>query len=207
MAGYTKLIREARNLTASRGHKLGEFLLTRIQTGNPPVSTRGAMVAVCEYCGASAAVDSDPPAGASEVWGEALESDCPGKVLADYQESETGGEATMQDDDLLTSLQAKLDPRRFPNMSPQFAAVVGCLLKIRITEPHLVQVVVTSDGFLLGRNEGEPTCQHFLGTREWLEENWEKLISLPDVALTGDEYQAARGLITHLEKEERIYNG
>jgi len=68
---------------AARGHKLGDFLLTRIQAGSPATATRGCMVAVCEYCGASAAVDRDPPAGVSEIWGEALENDCPGKVLAD----------------------------------------------------------------------------------------------------------------------------
>ena len=112
-----------------------------------------------------------------------------------------------QEDDLFTSLAAKLDPRRFPNMSPKFAAVVGCLLQIQITEPRLVQLVVTSDGFLLGRNEDEAGCDNFLGTRAWLEENWEKLISLPEVGLTGDEYRAARELVAHLEKEERIYHG
>jgi hypothetical protein len=106
------------------------------------------------------------------------------------------------EDELLTSLVAKLDPQRFPKMSPKFAAVVGCLLKIRLTEPRMVQMVVTSDGFLLGRHEGEAGCDHFLGTRAWLEENWEKLISLPEVGLTGDEYRAARGLVAHLEKKE-----
>jgi hypothetical protein len=111
------------------------------------------------------------------------------------------------DDDLLTSLQAKLDPRRYPHMSPKFAAVVGCLLKIQVTEPRLVELVITSDGFLLGRHEGEPTCDQFLGTREWLTENWEKLISLPEVGLTGDEYHAARDLLAHMEKKERIYHG
>jgi hypothetical protein len=83
MAGNSKLIREARNLVATRGHKLGEFLLTRIQTGSPPIATRGCIVAVCEYCGASAAVDSAPPPGVLGIWGEALETDCPGKVLAE----------------------------------------------------------------------------------------------------------------------------
>jgi hypothetical protein len=87
MGIHSKLIREARNLAAARGHKLGEFLLTRIQTGSPPVAKRVCMVAVCEYCGASAAVDSAPPQGVRGIWGEALERDCPGKVLADLQES------------------------------------------------------------------------------------------------------------------------
>jgi hypothetical protein len=81
MAGNSKLIREARNLAATRGHKLGEFLLTRIQTGSPPIATRGCIVAP-EYCGVSAAVDSAPLPGVLGIWGEALETDCPGKVLA-----------------------------------------------------------------------------------------------------------------------------
>ena len=72
MGRPSKLIQQARNLAAARRHQLGNFLLTRIQTGSPPIATRGAMVAVCEYCGASAAVDSDPPPGVSEIWGEAL---------------------------------------------------------------------------------------------------------------------------------------
>src|SRR5664280_1283553 len=83
MGAHSKLIRDTRNLAAARGHKLGEFILTRINTGTPPImATRGAMVAVCEYCGASAAVDSSPPQGVVGMWGEAIERDCTGKVLA-----------------------------------------------------------------------------------------------------------------------------
>jgi len=85
MGRTSKFIREARNLAAARGHKLGEFLLTQIQIGSPPVATRGCMTSICEYCGASVAVDSAPPPAVSEIWGAALERDCPGKVLADYQ--------------------------------------------------------------------------------------------------------------------------
>ena len=202
MGRTSKFIREARNLAAARGHKLGDFLLTRIQIGSPPVATRGCMRSICEYCGAPAAVDSAPPPGVSEIWGEALAVDCPGTVLADYQESDKDIEAITQEDDLLTSLQAKLDPRRFPNMSSKFAAVVGCILKIRITEPRLVELVVTSDGWLLGRHEDDSGCNEFLGPQTWLMENWEKLINLPEVGLTIDECQGARKLVTYLEKVE-----
>ena len=86
MPKYSKLIKEARNLSASRGHRLGKFMLTKIVTGNPPIATRGCMIAICEYCGAYAAVDSNSPPGVSEISGEALKNDCPGKVLAEYQE-------------------------------------------------------------------------------------------------------------------------
>ena len=203
MGKFSKLINEARNLAAARGHNLGEFHLTRIETGSPPIATRGAMSALCEYCGASAAVDSDPPQGVSEIWGEALERNCPGKVLADWQESEESREeAEAVSQDLLLSLQVKLDPRRFPNMSAKFAAVVGCLLQIRVTEPQIVELTVTSDGWLLGRHEGDIGLNESLSTKEWLEENWEKLISLPEVGLTGDEYRAARELVAHLVKDK-----
>jgi len=76
MGRPSKLIAEACNLAAARGHKLGEFLLSRIETGSPPISTRGALTAVCETCGAFVGVDSSPLPGASEIWGEVLEIDC-----------------------------------------------------------------------------------------------------------------------------------
>lgn len=201
MGSHPKLIREARNVAAAQGHKIGEFRLSRIETGSPAIASRGCMSAICEYCGYYIAIDSDPPPGVSEIWGDALVWDCPGKVLADYQESHEVSEAKSIDDDLFASLQVKLDPRRFPNMSPEFAAVVGCLLQIHVTEPRLEEMTVTSDGWLLGRNEGDMGFNESIGTRAWLLENWEKLISLPEVGLTDDEYRAARELVALLEKQ------
>jgi hypothetical protein len=201
MGSRPKLIREARNLAAAQGHKIGEFRLTRIETGSPAIASRGSMSAICEYCGYYIAIDSDPPPEVSEIWGDALVWDCPGKVLADYQESHEVSEAKSIDDALFAYLQVKLDPRRFPNMSPKFAAVVGYLLQIHVTDPRLVEITVTSDGWLLGRNEGDMGFNEFLGTRGWLLENWEKLISLPEVGLTDDECQAARELVAQLKKQ------
>lgn len=202
MGSHSKIIREARNLAAGRGHKIGEFRLSRIETGSPATASRGCMSAICEYCGYNVAVDSDPPPGVSAIWGDALEWDCPGKVLADYQESPEVSEAGSSGDDLFTSLQVKLDPRRFPNMSSEFAAVVGCLLQIHVTEPRLVEITTTSDGWLLGRNEGDMGFNVSLGIRAWLLGNWEKLISLPEVGLTDDELRAARELVAWLEKRD-----
>jgi len=123
--------------------------LGRIETGSPAVASRGYMSAICEYCGYNVAVDSEPPPGVSAIWGDALEWDCPGKVLADYQEFHEVSEATSIDDDLIASLQVKLDPRRFPNMSPEFAAIVGCLLQIHLTEPRLYRFRFSVFGFRL----------------------------------------------------------
>jgi hypothetical protein len=81
MDNRLNLIRQARNLAKSRGHKIGEFLMTRIETGHPAIASSGCMVGICEYCGATAAVDSSPPPGSPEIFGDALEKDCPGEVF------------------------------------------------------------------------------------------------------------------------------
>ena len=81
MTDNLELIQEARNLAKQRGHKIGDFLLTQGETRYPLITSRGCMVGRCEYCGASAAVDTSPPPGSPEIFGEALEKDCPGEVL------------------------------------------------------------------------------------------------------------------------------
>jgi hypothetical protein len=68
----TKLIKEARARAALKGHALGEFRLTRIETGQPPLASRGAMTVICENCGAYVGIDPAPPPGVSQMWGEAL---------------------------------------------------------------------------------------------------------------------------------------
>jgi hypothetical protein len=83
---HTRLIKEARARAGLRGHALEEFRLTRIETGHPPVAFRGAMTAICENCGAYVGIDPSPPPGVSEIWGEALEMDCPGHMLRDEAE-------------------------------------------------------------------------------------------------------------------------
>jgi hypothetical protein len=81
MDNRSNLIRQARDLAKNRGHKIGEFLETRIETGAPAIPPRVCRVGICEYCGATAAVDSSPPPGSPEIFGEALEKDCPGEVF------------------------------------------------------------------------------------------------------------------------------
>jgi len=66
----------------------------------------------------------------------------------------------------------------------------------------LVAITSTSDGCLLGQNEGDLGFNVSLGTRAWLLGNWEKLISLPEVGLTDGELRAARELVAHLEKQD-----
>ena len=70
-----KLIREARAFAAQKGHILGEFTISRIITGYPPTSFRGALTAKCEKC--EAKVGIDPIHGA--IFGDVLEIHCPVK--------------------------------------------------------------------------------------------------------------------------------
>lgn len=77
----TELIQQARTLAHKRGHKIGEFLLARLETGYPPNASQECLVGICEYCGAKAAVASLVPPGSPEIFGDALEKDCPGEVF------------------------------------------------------------------------------------------------------------------------------
>jgi|GEM_PF-5425284 len=67
-----KTIREARAFAARKGHTLGEFTISRIVTGYPPTTFRGALTAKCLTCGDKVGID--PVHGA--IFGEALENDC-----------------------------------------------------------------------------------------------------------------------------------
>ncbi len=81
MANNAELIRQARNRAKERGHRIGKFLLSQVRTGHPPAAAKEAMVGICEYCGAPAAVAVSPLTGGPEMWGDALERDCPGEVF------------------------------------------------------------------------------------------------------------------------------
>jgi hypothetical protein len=81
MTDNLKLIQQARNLAKQRGHKIGEFLVTKPETGYPPIASKECMVGICEYCGATVAVDGSPALGSPEIFGEVLEKDCPGEVF------------------------------------------------------------------------------------------------------------------------------
>jgi len=83
MGGNSKLIREARNLAAARGHKLGEFRLTSISGANRE-NPRPCLAALCDDCGALLGIDPTAPPGVSEIWGEALEIDCQDKQAGKF---------------------------------------------------------------------------------------------------------------------------
>jgi hypothetical protein len=47
------------------------------------------------------------------------------------------------------SLDAKLDPARFPGMSPRMGAIVGLILGRELTNPVLSDLSITTDGFVV----------------------------------------------------------
>jgi hypothetical protein len=54
---------------------------------------------------------------------------------------------------LKTRLFCKLNPSRYPRMTSVMAAIVGYLLDVPLGDPRVVEIAVTSDGFVLGRTD------------------------------------------------------
>ena len=77
----------------------------------------------------------------------------------------------------LKSLVQKLRPSRFPGMSGVMAAIVGYVLGARFVDPSIAEIVVTSDGFVLARAEGEPSAKRFIGRYNDLLQNWLGLVT------------------------------
>ena len=91
------------------------------------------------------------------------------------------------------SVKKKLNPARFPGMSPKMVAIVTYVLGMKpLTSPHIVELTVTSDGFLLARNDGEIGFDNFIGEADDYKENWEKLITIPEVGLKPGEIDYVR---------------
>ena len=81
---------------------------------------------------------------------------------------------------MVESVNKKLNPPRFPGMSPKMVAIVAYVLGMEpLTHPHMVELTVTSDGFLLSRNDGHIGFDNFLGEVGDYKKNWEKLITTP----------------------------
>jgi|BarGraNGADG00312_1021997.scaffolds.fasta_scaffold34461_1 hypothetical protein len=69
------------------------------------------------------------------------------------------------------------EPDRFTAMSGKMAAIVGYILDERFSEPAISELVVTSDGFVLGQAEGEVGANEMLGTEVDLNRNLLDLIA------------------------------
>ena len=74
---------------------------------------------------------------------------------------------------------------RAVQVSEHFQAIVGCLLSEDWTTPRLVEMVITPDGHVLGRCEGDASFRAFLGASEDLLRNIHGVA--PVAELDGDE--------------------
>jgi len=90
------------------------------------------------------------------------------------------------------ALIAKLHPARFTQMSGKMAAIVGCILTHRFTDPQIVELNVSSDRFVLARTEGDIGFNEFIGSFDDLKRNWDNLLEVAD--LTADEKELANSL-------------
>src|SRR5207248_10151125 len=63
---------------------------------------------------------------------------------------------------LIKSVTEKLHPKRFPKMSGRMAAVVAFLIDQQVTRPTLIEIVVTSDHFVLAGLHDEVVANHLL---------------------------------------------
>lgn len=74
---------------------------------------------------------------------------------------------------------------RTVQVSDHFQAILGCLLGEDWTTPRLVELVITPDGHLLGRCDGEASFQTYLGASTDLIKNIHGVASVAE--LDGDE--------------------
>jgi hypothetical protein len=70
-------------------------------------------------------------------------------------------------------------------VSDHFRAILGCLLGEDWTTPRLVEMVITPDGALLGRCDGQPGFSTFLGASDDLIKNIHGVAQVAE--LDGDE--------------------
>jgi len=75
------------------------------------------------------------------------------------------------------ALIEKLRPDRFTAMTGKMAAIVGYILDERFTDPAIIELVVTSDGFVLAQSEGEVGANDLIGSEADLNRNLLELIA------------------------------
>ena len=86
-------------------------------------------------------------------------------------------------------------------VSDHFQAILGCLLGEDWTTPRLAEMVVTPDGHLLGRCEGEASFKAFLGASEDLLRNIHGVARVAE--LDGDEIGSLVGRVAEIKRQAK----
>jgi len=90
------------------------------------------------------------------------------------------------------TLAEKLHPSKFTAMSSKMAAIVGYIVGQAYTQPALVEMAITSDGFVVGRVEYDCGLNEWVGDVADLRRNWLTLLDAAD--LTPAEHDEANAL-------------
>lgn len=94
----------------------------------------------------------------------------------------------------------KLNPARFPGMSPKMSAIVACILDIEVTTPAIINIIVTSDKFVLAQLKGDIGFNEFLGAESDLNSNWEQLLNAAKLT----QKQRAEAMLAYMRHVRRI---
>ena len=89
---------------------------------------------------------------------------------------------------------------RVVQVSEHFQAILGCLLGEDWTTPRLVEMVITPDGHLLGRCEGEAAFKAFLGASADLLKNVHGVAEVAE--LDGDEIGYLVGKVAEIKRQK-----
>jgi hypothetical protein len=84
-------------------------------------------------------------------------------------------------------------------VSAHFQAILGCLLGEDWTTPRLLEMVITPDGAILGRCDGQPGFSTFLGAAEDLIRNIHGVAPVAD--LDGDEVGYLVGKVAEIKRQ------
>ena len=84
-------------------------------------------------------------------------------------------------------IKQALSPARFPGMSLKFRAILGFMIGEKWTTPTISQLMVTSDGILMARVNGDIGFNDIMGDIKDFRRNWNTLVHYPGTGLTGEE--------------------
>jgi hypothetical protein len=89
---------------------------------------------------------------------------------------------------------------RIVKVSDHFQAILGCLLAEDWTTPRLIEMVITPDGHMLGRCEGDAAFKVFLGASEDLIKNIHGVARVAE--LDGDEVGFLVGKVAEIKRQK-----
>lgn len=88
---------------------------------------------------------------------------------------------------------------RTVQVSDHFQAILGCLLDEDWTTPRLVEMIITPEGHILGRCDGEVSFKAFLGASEDLLKNIHGVTKTAE--LDGDEIGYLVGKVAEIKRQ------